>query len=132
MPKVPRIFISYSHDNDDHSMRVHELAEELRRQGCQVLFDQYIAAPPDGWTRWMDQCLDPGACDFVLLICTDGYLKRVEGHEPPGTGNGVRWEGRRIYHEIYEKKDQGLRFVPVLLGGSSTDNIPWPLASYAR
>jgi hypothetical protein len=132
MPKVPRIFISYSHDSDDHSARVHELADQLVRLGCEVLFDQYVGAPPDGWTRWMDRCLDAGASDFVLLICTEGYLRRVEGREAPGTGNGVRWEGRRIYHEVYEKQDQGLRFVPVLLGGSTAENIPWPLADYAR
>ena len=132
MPKVPRVFISYSHDSKAHSMRVLDLAEQLRRHGCVVLFDQYVPAPPDGWTRWMEQCLEPEASDFVVLVCTEGYLKRIEGREEPGVGNGVHWEGRKIYHEIYQKKHQGERFVPVLLNGSDGRNIPWPLFDYSH
>jgi CHAT domain/SIR2-like domain/TIR domain len=132
MPKVPRVFISYSHDTKSHSMRVLDLADQLRRHGCVVLFDQYVPAPPDGWTRWMEQCLGPDASDFVLLVCTEGYLKRIEGKEEPGIGNGVHWEGRRIYHEIYQKKHQGERFVPVLLAGSDKRYIPWPLFDFAH
>ena len=113
-------------------MRVLDLADQLRRHGCVVLFDQYVPAPPDGWTRWMEQCLEPEASDFVILVCTEGYLKRIEGREDPGVGNGVHWEGRKIYHEIYQKKHQGERFVPVLLNGSDCGNIPWPLFDYSH
>ncbi len=80
----------------------------------------------------MEQCLEPEASDFVILVCTEGYLKRIEGREDPGVGNGVHWEGRKIYHEIYQKKHQGERFVPVLLNGSDCGNIPWPLFDYSH
>ena len=61
-----------------------------------------------------------------------GLPQRVEGREEPGLGNGVQWEGKRIYHEIYQREHQGNRFVPVLLSGSDKNHIPWPLADFAH
>jgi hypothetical protein len=39
---------------------------------------------------WMDEQIR--AADFVLLVCTETYLQRVERREEPGKGRGVLWE----------------------------------------
>jgi hypothetical protein len=132
MPRVPRIFISYSHDSVAHARRVLDLADQLRNQGCVVLFDQYVPAPPDGWTRWMEHCLDPQTSDFVLMICTAGYLRRIEGTEEPGVGLGVGWEGRLIYSRLYQEKGVAGRYIPILLSGSDRNCIPRPLFDHTR
>ncbi|MBV8126537.1 MAG: toll/interleukin-1 receptor domain-containing protein, partial [Planctomycetaceae bacterium] len=99
-PKSPSAFISYSHDSDDHVGRVLELADALRGRGINVILDQYVhPAPEEGWPRWMDRSLDEA--QFVLMVCTETYRRRVMGREEPGKGHGVRWEGSLIYNRIY-------------------------------
>ena len=34
---------------------------------------------------------------YVLLVCTEHYLKKVMGEAEEGTGLGIRWEGRERY-----------------------------------
>ena len=46
----------------------------------------------------MERNLD--AAQFVLMVCTATYHRRVTGEEEPGKGTGVRWEGSLIYNRI--------------------------------
>src|SRR5687767_1819513 len=98
-PTTPKVFISYSHDSRDHEDRVLGLADRLRKDGVDALIDQYVPAPPDGWPIWMD--VEIQRADFVLLVCTDVYLRRVERREEPGKGRGVLWETKLIYTHLY-------------------------------
>jgi len=126
-PHPPSVFISYSHDSEIHKERVLELSERLRSDGVDALIDQYIEnqGPPEGWPRWMDEQLRTAG--FVLMICTATYRKRVEGREEPGQGHGVLWEGHLIYQSIYNAATKNDRFVPVLLEGATSEDIPLPL-----
>ena len=130
-PKSPSAFISYSHDSDDHAGRVLELANVLRDRGIDVILDQYVhPAPEEGWPRWMDRNLDEA--QFVLMVCTETYRRRVMGREEPGKGLGVRWEGSLIYNRIYNDKPSGSRFIPILLlPGSEPAHIPNPVQGHA-
>jgi len=65
----------------------------------------------------------------VLMICTPTYYRRVMGEEEPGTGLGVRWEGNLIYQHIYNTGTSNSRFLPVLLKGANSADIPTPLQS---
>lgn len=48
------VFISYSHDSDEHRDRVLALSERLRQDGIKTLLDQYEnGSPSQGWPRWM-------------------------------------------------------------------------------
>ena len=47
--------------------------------------------------------------DFVVMVCTETYYRRVIGKEAPGTGLGVRWEGSLIYNHLYESRSDPLR-----------------------
>src|SRR5260221_3645139 len=121
----PKVFISYSHDSREHQDRVLGLADRLREDGVDALIDQYEATPPDGWALWMD--LGIQRADFVLLVCTDIYLRRVEHREEPGGGRGVLWEGRLIYNHLYVADSSVQKFIPILLERGEPVHIPTPL-----
>src|SRR5512135_636665 len=118
MADAPRVFLSYSHDSDEHAARVLALADTLCAGGIDVILDRYVhPAPEQGWPRWMDQNIE--AARFVLLVCTEIYRRRVMDQEEPGKGLGVRWEGNlifnAIYHRIQNDQPSGSRFIPILL-----------------
>jgi len=125
---APRIFISYSHDSDGHREQVLALSERLRADGLHAEIDQYVnGAPPQGWPRWMLDQLD--AAEYVLVVCTETYYRRFRGHEVPGKGKGVDWEGALITQELYDCRCRTLKFVPIFLSDASTSYIPEPLRS---
>ena len=120
------VFISYSHDSDEHRKRVLALSERLREDGIETLLDQYVnGTPAEGWPRWMLNQLD--AADFVLVVCTETYYRRFRGHEVPGKGKGVDWEGALITSDLYAARSRSLKFVPVFLSSVVEDYIPEPL-----
>ncbi|HKM54982.1 MAG TPA: TIR domain-containing protein, partial [Isosphaeraceae bacterium] len=128
--KSPSAFISYSHDSDDHAGRVLELADALRGRGINVILDQYVhPAPEEGWPLWMDRNIDE--TQYVLMVCTETYRRRVMGREEPGKGLGVRWEGSLISNRIYHDRSSGSRFIPVLLPGSEPAHIPSPVQGHS-
>src|SRR5690349_7059568 len=92
---VPTVFISYSHDSAAHAARVLALSNQLREGGIETILDQYDPNPSQGWPRWMDEHIRES--DFVLMVCTPTYFRRVMNQEAPGVGLGVQWEGNLIY-----------------------------------
>ena len=130
MSGPPRVFISYSHDSDEHAERVLALADQLTADGIDVILDRYQPPPEKGWPRWMDQNIQNA--DFILMVCTETYYRRVMGEERPGTGLGVRWEGNIIYNYIYHNTPSGSRFVPILFDGGKVTDIPTPLLGHSR
>ena len=65
----------------------------------------------------------------MLVVCTETYYRRFRGHEVPGKGKGVDWEGAIITQEIYDARSRTLKFVPVFLSAANEDWIPEPLRS---
>jgi hypothetical protein len=71
----PIVFISYSHDSQEHAELVLALSDRLRDDGIDCLLDQYEVSPPEGWPLWMDRQIHEA--NFVLMICTPTYFRRV-------------------------------------------------------
>jgi tetratricopeptide (TPR) repeat protein len=125
------VFISYSHDSQEHRERVLGLSERLRADGINSNLDQYVNGTPEqGWPRWMLDGLE--AADFVLVICTQTYYQRFRGHEASGRGKGVNWEGALITQEIYGNHNRSVKFVPVLFQPSDEVFVPEPLRSHTN
>ncbi|HEX6861774.1 MAG TPA: SEFIR domain-containing protein, partial [Thermoanaerobaculia bacterium] len=123
------VFISYSHDSAEHRERVLGLSERLRKDGIDTRLDQYVAGtPPEMWPRWMLDRLEEA--DFVLVVCTKTYFRRFRGHEEPGKGKGVDWEGAMIIQEIYDARSRTRKFVPVLFAPEEERHIPEPLRGH--
>lgn len=65
------------------------------------------------------------AARFVLIIASPGYRRRGEGDAPADEGRGVQWEAALIREEVYSDRAAAVRkFLPVLLPGRSTQDIP--------
>jgi hypothetical protein len=126
----PRVFASYSHDTPEHEERVLALSNRLRADGVEVVHDQYEGAPTEDWPCWMEKQIREA--DFVLVVCTDTYLRRVEGREDPNKGQGVVWEINSIYNRLYSGKLVSDKFIPVLLEGASPADIPVPLQGFGH
>jgi hypothetical protein len=80
----PKVLISYSQDSPEHKQRVLELADRLRADGIDWMIDQYVLVPEEGWPLWMERQIEDS--DFVLMVCTETYFRRVMDKEEPGKG----------------------------------------------
>jgi formylglycine-generating enzyme required for sulfatase activity len=122
-----RIFISYSQDSDQHKERVGQLADRLVGLGFDCHLDQYEVAPAQGWLRWMEEQI--AAADFVLVISTEGYLKKALG-QFQGSGLGARKESDSILADLYQKGGMNNRFIPVCLDAADRPFIHPTLEVY--
>lgn len=124
MPKILRVFISYSHDSTAHSARVLNLAQRLRRDGVDCVIDQFVPFPPEGWIRWMEGQLREA--DFVLCVCTVCYRAYFEGRHENRTGKGSSWEGQIVSQRIYDDRGKNSRFVPVVFDDHNVQEVVPP------
>jgi hypothetical protein len=121
----PKVFISYSHETVEHQERVLGLADRLRADGIDAEIDQYNASPPEGWPLWCERQIEDA--DFVLMVCTETYHRRVKGDKQPGQGRGIMWEAGIIRQILYDAGAVGNKFVPVLFSETSPEQIPRPI-----
>ncbi|MEW4529412.1 toll/interleukin-1 receptor domain-containing protein, partial [Maioricimonas sp. JC845] len=116
----PRVFISYSHDSDEHRTRVRELAGRLRKDGLDARLDQFEPGRPrDGWPTWCARQIE--LAEYVLVVCTQRYRDRFIGRG--GIAGGVPWEGRLINNKLYGGPTT-IRFLPLLFSQADRPHIP--------
>ncbi|MCZ7385043.1 MAG: FxSxx-COOH system tetratricopeptide repeat protein [Candidatus Methanoperedens sp.] len=118
----PKVFISYSHDSEEHMERVLALSDRLRTDGIDCIIDQYETSPPEGWTQWMIKQVKKA--DSVLIACTKTYQLRFEGEEESGKGKGAIWEGAIITQELYDSQGRNEKFIPVIFTPEDETHIP--------
>ncbi|MCC6367356.1 MAG: TIR domain-containing protein [Bryobacterales bacterium] len=123
----PTVFISYSHDSDQHMTRVREFAAKLMAGGIDCKLDQWEQSPPEGWDRMMLRELRQR--DFVLVICTGAYRRRFEGDEEPGVGQGANFEGFVITADIRSSDLKNKRYLPIVFEETDRANVPILLRS---
>lgn len=117
-----KIFISYSHDSAEHMSRVLRLADRLRADGIDCELDQYEESPPEGWPKWARRKMTES--EYVLVACTETYLRRFDGKEDPGKGRGVKWEGAILTQELYEADGRNQKFIPVVFSADELQYVP--------
>jgi tetratricopeptide (TPR) repeat protein len=127
----PRIFVSYAQQSERHSEAVLALAQALNDDGLSVELDRYHQHELIDWPRWCEGQLKPEQSDFVLMICSAEYCRRIDNQVAWDVGRGVFWEGRLIYNAIYLAK-ANTRFIPVLLGDESDDAVPDVMQGWTR
>ncbi len=108
---MPRIYISYSHDSEEHGLRVLNLCNQLRADGIDARIDRYEEFPVNGWYVWMEQEIE--LADFVLIICTMNYKSKFEGKDDFG-GKAVQFEGALISDALYNSQVGNKKFIPVI------------------
>jgi len=128
--KVPRAFLSYSHDSTEHCERVLQLAQQLRQEGVESVIDRFVTSPPEGWPRWMQSEIE--RADYIIMVCTETYKTRFEGKEVLVRGLGVNWEGFLTTQMLYNDQALNKKCIPVLFEGAQETAIPWLLSGATR
>jgi len=106
MQEAPRVFMSYSHDNQAHKDWVLKLATRLVANGVDVLLDQWDMRLGSDLPRFMETGL-AGACR-VLTVCSDTYVEKANG----GLG-GVGYEKMILSGQLMREVTAD-RIIPVI------------------
>lgn len=111
---IPKIFISYSVESNEHNEKVKNFAKKLRKQQMEVLLfgDMKLG---ERFGTFME---DIEKCDFVLFICTPQYKRRADDRE-----GGVGYEWNIITSSVVNQSDE-LKFIPVLFSGDWDTSLP--------
>lgn len=110
-----KLFISYSHDNDDHMAWVKKFAEDLKSEGFEVVYDQDNSLGAS-WTRFM--CKGIAKNERVLIIGTPEYCRRSQK-----SSGGTAYESTIININLLRNLDTE-KFIPVLRKGSYEKSFP--------
>lgn len=75
MVENPKVFISYSHDSDEHKIWVKKLATDLRQHmGVDIIFDQWDLRIGSDLSLFMEQGLNEAA--LIICVCSDEYVRK--------------------------------------------------------
>lgn len=113
--EIPKVFLSYSHDSQEHKKWILDLATRLRNTGIDSVIDQWDLKPGDDLPKFMEQHL--AQSDYVLMICTDRYVKKANS----GVG-GVGYEKMIITSNLLTNIDNS-KVIPIIRQVGS-HNVP--------
>lgn len=112
----PKVFISYSHDSDEHKNWVLQLSTRLRSNGVDVILDQWNIRLGSDLARFMEQGLSKSK--RVICICSENYVTKAN----EGLG-GAGYEKQILTAELI--KDQNSeRIIPLIKNNSSDKKTP--------
>jgi hypothetical protein len=110
--KPPKVFVSYSHDSEEHKKWALALATRLANNGVDVILDQWDLGPGHDLTAFMNDAVS--SSDRVLLICSEQYVAKVD----TGKG-GAGYEGMIVHSELL-RNTRTPKFVPILRNNPSS------------
>ena len=103
---IPKVFISYSHDSQQHKKWVMDFAVRLRNSGVDAILDQWELQPGDDLTHFMETNL--ASADRVLMVCTDFYVEKANS----GVG-GVGYEKMIVTSDLLKSIDSN-KVIPII------------------
>ncbi|MET8850141.1 TIR domain-containing protein [Amycolatopsis sp. NPDC004625] len=125
----PKVFISYSHDDDGHKEAVRTLAELLVRNGIDVDLDQWTGAGRQDWQAWATSLISGAA--FVLIIASPAYRRVGDGLVKTNENRGTQAESATLRDLLHRDRHAWTaKLLPVVLPGRSVDDIPLFLQPY--
>ena len=92
---TPKVFISYSHDDESHEVWVKKLASDLLRHGVDVTLDQWDLRVGDDLPFFMEQGLSNN--HLVICVCSERYVEKAEN-----MSGGVGYEKMIISSKLLE------------------------------
>ncbi len=110
------IFISYSWDNEDHKEWVLNLANNLVKNGIDVILDQYDLSAGQEMTYFMEKAM---TSDKIVMIMTPNYKLKADKRS-----GGVGFEYSLITKDYYDKEPNKLRIIPLLRKGNQEKSCP--------
>ncbi len=114
--RPPKVFVSYSHDDELHKYWVLGLATRLVANGVDVLFDQWDLTLGSDLPRFMELGLTNA--DRVLAICTEPFVEKADA----GIG-GVGYEKMILTAQLMRNISAD-RIIPVIRNNSRASLLP--------
>lgn len=109
---IPKAFISYSHDSQEHKKWVLDFATRLRNSGVDAILDQWDLRPGDDLPLFMERNL--ASADRIIMICTDRYVDKANS----GSG-GVGYEKMIVTADLLKSIDSN-KVIPVIRQNGTT------------
>lgn len=121
--KSPRVFVSYSWDNEQHKIWVRNLSDKLIKNGVQVILDQNDLVLGDPLPHFMEQSIVES--DYVLIICTPKYKQKADARK-----GGVGYEESIISSDVFMTQNHR-KYITVLAEGTWETSTPiWAGGKY--
>jgi TIR domain len=118
---APKVFFSYSHDNELHKAWVLALATRLVANGVDVILDQWDLTLGSDLPRFMDHGLT--AAQRVVAICTEQYVDKANAGSA-----GVGYEKMILTAQLMQDVSPD-RIIPVIRNNAKMPAVPTLLAS---
>ena len=120
MKEHPKVFISYSHDSEEHKKWVLKLATELRNHGIDIIFDQWDLKYGSDIRLFMEQGLNNSS--MILCICSEKYTEKFNQGE-----GGSGYEGMIMTQSLLQNCDQD--YIIPLQRNNFSNKMPLALTS---
>lgn len=117
----PNVFISYSHDSEEHEAWAAKLASDLRSHGVNAIFDQWDLRIGKDLRFFMENGLS--ASNLVVCICSEAYVRKTDG----GVG-GAGYEGMLMTQELLSNANAE-HIIPIVRNNNSSQKVPRALGS---
>lgn len=112
----PKVFISYSHDSDEHKNWVLQLATRLRSNGVDVLLDIWNLRLGQDLASFMEKGLSKS--QRIICVCSENYVKKAND----GIG-GSGYEKQIMTAELI--KDQNTEWIiPLIVNNPNERKLP--------
>lgn len=117
----PNVFISYSHDSEEHKAWVLKLASDLRSHGVNAILDQWDLRIGSDLRFFMENGLSNA--NLVLCICSENYVEKVN----LGKG-GSGYEGMIMTQALLQNANAEF-IVSIVRNNTSTAKVPFAFGS---
>lgn len=112
----PKVFISYSHDSEEHKNWVIQLATRLRSNGVDIILDAWNTKLGSNLVSFMEQGLSKS--QRVICVCSDNYIIKANN----GKG-GAGYEKQIITSELVIEQNTNW-IIPLIVNNYSTKKTP--------
>lgn len=117
----PTVFISYSHDSEEHKAWVLKLATNLRTHGVDAILDQWDLRLGTDLRFFMENGLS--SSHLVLCVCSEDYVQKVNN----GKG-GSGYEGSIMTQALLQNATANY-IIPIVRNNTSKQKVPFALGS---
>lgn len=119
----PKVFISYSWDDEAHKEWVLKLSADLRAKGIETILDRYFLRSGVNASVFMEQSIEQA--NKVLIVFTEKYKEKAS--ERTG-GAGIEYSMMSI--DLCRSIAGNTKYIPILRKGSRQISIPLFLQPY--